>query len=76
MASEYENIDPMTADDMRANADYFEEQAVEVQNVAEGEDQVSFPHHRLPVLFSAPPASPSISRYLMQLQKARSILER
>jgi hypothetical protein len=39
MAEAYENIDPMTADDMRANADFFEEQAVEVQNQAEGEDQ-------------------------------------
>ena len=76
MASEYENVDPMTADDMRANADYFEEKAIEVQNVAEGDDQVSPPRQRLPVVFSPPPASPSISRCLMQLQKARSILER
>ena len=40
MADEYENIDPMTADDMRTNADYFEEVSIAVQNAAEDDDQV------------------------------------
>lgn len=40
MANKYENIDPMTADDMRTNADYFEEESIVVQNEAEDDDQV------------------------------------
>jgi len=39
MADAYERVDPMTANSMRENADFFEEQAVLVQKEAAREDQ-------------------------------------